>query len=199
MPDSRNFHEDQHYILQIKEGSEHAFRKLFYKYKDGLYGFAISLLKSKEVAEEVLQDTFMQVWLNREKIDENRNFKSYLYTIVKNQSFNILKKAAYELNFEKLLSHYQKNSTSNTLDYMINKEYEVLKKEAIAKLPEARREIFLMSREQGKSYKEISSELDISLNTVKSQMYKALKSLRVFFAESDDFNIILFIIYNSFF
>ncbi len=173
-------------ISELKNHNEKAFRRLFDIYYQDIYGYSMSLLKSKEYAEENVQDVFLKVWLNREQLDTEKSFKSYLFTIARNQAFNFLNKAVNDVLLKEEIFHTSQKSEDHS-DYSIREaDCKKLKKQAISKLPPKRKQIFKMSR-KGKTYEEISNELGISVNTVKSQMSKALESLRVFFQVHDEF------------
>jgi RNA polymerase sigma-70 factor (ECF subfamily) len=179
MSSSNNF-DETNLVSELKNHNEKAFRKLFEIYYQDIYGYSISLLKSKDYAEENVQDVFLKVWLYRENLDISKSFKSYLYTIARNQAFNILNKAANDTLLKEEI-FYSSQLSYDHGDYLI-REYDCkkMKKQAIRELPPQRKRIFKMSR-KGKTYEEISEELGISVNTVKNQMGKALESLRIFF------------------
>lgn len=174
-------------VSELKNHNEKAFRKLFDFYYQDIYGYSISILKSKELAEENVQEVFLKVWLHRENLNLEQSFKSYIFTIARNQAFNFLNKAANDLVLKEEI-FYESQKSHNQGDYSIREaDCKRLKKQAIKQLPPKRKQIFKMSRKQGKTYEEISQELGISVNTVKSQMSKALESLRLFFQVNDEF------------
>ena len=82
-------HSDKLLVSELKNGSEKAFRALFDLYYQDIYGYSISLLKSKEAAEENVQDVFMKVWQHRENLNTGQSFKAYIFTIARNQAFNL--------------------------------------------------------------------------------------------------------------
>lgn len=186
MSSTKNFSE-QLLISELKNGNEKAFRKLYDFYYQDIYGYSISLLKSKELAEENVQDVFLKIWLHRENLNPEQSFKSYLFTIARNQAFNLLNKAANDVLLKEEV-FYTSEKSHDEGDFSIREEdCKKLKKQAIKQLPPKRKLIFKMSRKQGKTYEEISQELGISVNTVKNQMSKALESIRVFFNAHDGF------------
>lgn len=172
-------------VSELKNGNERAFRSLFEFYSNDIYGYSLSILKSKELAEENVQDAFLKVWLHRENLQIEKSFKSFLFTIARNQAFNMLTKAAKDLVLKDEI-FYNSQKTHDNVDYFIREaECKKIEKQAIKKLPPKRKKIFKMSRKQGKSYEEISQELGISLSTVKSQMNKALETMRDLFKPHD--------------
>lgn len=181
-----NNHSEQLLVSELKNGNEKAFRSLFDLYYQDIYGYSISLLKSKEAAEENVQDVFMKVWQNRENLNPDQSFKAYIFTIARNQAFNALNKAANDLVLKEAV-FYESQKSHEYGDYSIREEdCKKLRKQAMKQLPPKRKQIFKMSRKKGMSYEEISQELGISINTVRNQMSKALESMRVFFHVHDE-------------
>ncbi|WET04992.1 RNA polymerase sigma-70 factor [Flavobacterium sp. YJ01] len=179
-------HSEKLLVSELKNGNEKAFRQLFDLYYQDIYGYSISLLKSKEAAEENVQDVFMKVWLNRENLNIEQSFKAYIFTIARNQAFNVLNKAANEILLKEAV-FYESQKSHEYGDYSIREaDCKKLQKQAIKQLPPKRRQIFKMSRKKGMSYEEISQELGISINTVRNQMSKALESMRGFFQLHDE-------------
>lgn len=186
MSTTKDFSE-QLLVSELKNGNENAFRKLYDFYYQDIYGYSISLLKSKELAEENVQDVFLKIWLHRENLNQEQSFKSYLFTIARNQAFNLLNKAANDVLLKEEVFHISEKSHSQG-DFSIREaDCKKLKKQAIKQLPPKRKRIFKMSRKEGKTYEEISQELGISVSTVKNQMSKALESIRIFFQTHDGF------------
>lgn len=181
-----NNHSEQLLVSDLKNGNEKAFRQLFDLYYQDIYGYSVSLLKSKEAAEENVQDVFMKVWLHRENLNPDQSFKAYIFTIARNQAFNTLNKAANDLALKEAV-FYESQKSHEYGDYSIREaDCKKLRKQAMKQLPPKRKQIFKMSRKKGMSYEEISQELGISINTVRNQMSKALESMRVFFHVHDE-------------
>lgn len=171
---------------ELKNHSERAFRKLFDLYYQDIYRYSFSLLKSKEYAEENVQEVFLKVWLHRENIDPEKSFKAYIFTIARNLAFNFLNKAANDASLKEEV-FYTSQKSYDQGDYSIREEdCKKLRKQAIKQLPPKRKKIFKMSRKHGKTYEEISQELGISISTVKNQMTKALESMRIFLKNNDE-------------
>lgn len=171
---------DRSCVVQLRNHDEEAFRHLYETYKDDVYTYALSFLRHKEYAEEIVQEVFMKIWINHENLDPERSFKSYLFTITRNLTFNFLRKAAHNKKLGDEI-FYIKPETCNPIERKIQEqELEKIRREAIDLLPPGRKRIFEMSRLEDKSYEEISKELGISLSTVKNQMSKSLKTIREF-------------------
>lgn len=168
----------QQELKKIRRGDLESFEKLFFSFYSELLRYAGSLVQKNEIAEEVVQDVFYNVWKNRESIRITQSWKSYLYRSVYNNSMMHLRKKRREFNIEdKLLPEKEENS-ANPFQELEFKEVSTVVSNTIAKLPERTREIFLLNRQEGLKYREIADQLSISLKTVEANMGKALKALR---------------------
>lgn len=169
--------QDSKLLEQLKLDDNKAFESLYYKYNEQLYYFSVKYLKSKEDAEGLVQDIFAKIWEIRKSIT-NQSFSSFLFTIAKNTIFNKHRKKVNENTYkEHLRAHFDEiyNKTEN--DIILNDLKSRIDKQ-VAKLPPKRKEIYLLSREKGLSYKEIAEKLNISEKTIESHIRLALKSLR---------------------
>lgn len=167
-------------VNELQIGNEKAFRKLFDMYRSDVYRFSYSILKSEHNAEEIVQEVFLKIWMERENIDPNQSVKSLIFLITRNLSFNFLRNA---VNDNKLRNDifYQSQKSCNTTEREIEvTEYTLIGLKAVDQLPPKGRQIFKMSRDENKSYQEISNELGISISTVKNHMTKSLSSIRSF-------------------
>ncbi|ATP57373.1 RNA polymerase sigma-70 factor [Pedobacter ginsengisoli] len=175
-----NNYSEKELITLLREGDTDALSRLYYLYVKQLKYFVLRTAKSSLLAEDVVHDTFIKVWENRDKIDCELPFKPYLYTIARRHLLNLLKRAQHEINIVDEMRRSvinEENSTELLLDYS---ESSSIFQEAIKSLPEQRREVFIRCRIQGLTYKQAAVELGISESTVNNQMVKALKSIRGF-------------------
>lgn len=155
-------HMDQSWVLNLKTNDEGAFRHLFDFYKDDVYTYALSFLKNKEHAEEIVQEVFLRVWIHRSELDPDCSFKSYLFTITRNLTFNFLRKAANQRRLQDEI-FYMIPQNCDSVELKIRElELDRIRKEAIDLLPPGRKRIFEMSRLEDKSYEEISKEYSYS-------------------------------------
>jgi RNA polymerase sigma-70 factor (ECF subfamily) len=168
---------EKHLFDQIKAGNKEAFDTVFRMYYRDLCRFAMFMNCSSEDAEELVQDMFFRLWQNRNQINVLSSSKSYLYTSVKNSMIN---KHKHEKVKQIYAADYRYTNREESDDSDIDENREKIKniESAIAELPEKRREIFVKSKVEGKKYKEIADELQISVKTVENQMGEALKFLR---------------------
>jgi RNA polymerase sigma-70 factor (ECF subfamily) len=167
-------------IKQLKNGNEKAFSALFNFYRNDVYGYSLSMLKNKVLAEEIVQDVFLNIWQHRDRLNPDLSFKSYVFTITRNLTFNLISKVANHRKLKEDFFYRSQKSHSPIEDKIKEADYEHIKNEAIEQLPPKRRIIFELSRNEGMSYKEISEKLDISLSTVKGQTSKSLAFIRDF-------------------
>lgn len=172
-------------------GEAKAFRKLFNTYKNDVYAFSMSMLKSKELAEEIVQDVFLNIWQHRDRLNPDLSFKSYVFTITRNLTFNLISKVANNRKLIGEVFYESQKSYSPIEDELADIDYENIKKKAIDTLPPKRKIIFEMSRNEDKSYEEISKELNISISTVKCQMNKALSTMRDFLQKHGDVTLLI--------
>jgi RNA polymerase sigma-70 factor (family 1) len=176
---------------QLLIGNEKAFKKLFDAYRNDLYKFSLSMVYSEPYAEEIVQEVFLNLWLKRKTTNPELSMKSYLFTITRNKTISFLKKAANNKKLREEIFYRSQKSVNSTERYMREEELKTVKKEALDLLSPRRRLIFEMSRNDGKSYKEIARELGISQNTVKNQMSMALEILREFLRKNRDMTLAL--------
>ena len=165
-------------IKRVSEGSHLAFKQIFDQYKGAVYGYSYKLTKSSTLAEETVQEVFLKIWQNRTKLDFTRPIKPYIYKIAQNHVYNTLRNAAYSDKLKEQIFYSQAIGHTITEDQIIYRDLEAFQERAIQALPTRRQLIFRMSRMEGLSHEEIAQRLDISPNTVKDQIVKALKTIK---------------------
>jgi RNA polymerase sigma-70 factor (family 1) len=161
------------------------FESLFKTYYSALCTFAYDFVNRHELAEEIVQDTFMKIWEKYDDLDIQVSEKAYLYRAVQNNCLNYIKqnKARTQYSSE-LLQQLESRITlfsppsHSPADKLEQSELEQLAEKAIRKLPPQCQDVFRLSRFEQLSYPEISRHLGISINTVKTQMTRALQRLR---------------------
>jgi len=177
---------DSHITVQLRElqtkiadDDEGAFTQLYLHFAKKLMQFAISLVRVKEIAEELVEDVFVRLWANRKDIAHIENLTVYLYVAVKNKSLNALSQKASELiaaPFDFLDTAIDEFAT-DPYDLMITAEMMGKMKQAIETLPPRCKMIFKLIREDGLRYKEVAEILNISVNTIDVQMAIAVKKI----------------------
>ena len=167
-------------IALLQQNDEGALRPLYELHVKPLYYFILRIAKSRQLAEDVVQDVFVKLWDSRQQIDAEQPFKTYLYTIAKRHLLNLLKRVQHE---SQIMEHIRKsvltgeNTTDLQLDYS---ESNVLLKEAIDKLPPQCKAVFVACKIDGKSYKQVAEDLGVAEGTVHAHMVKALKLTKAY-------------------
>lgn len=177
---------DHHTTVQLRElqvrvanNDEMAFTQLYLHFSKRLIHFAISLVRSKEIAEEIVEDVFVKLWANRNHINEIENLTVYLYVAVKNRSLNALSQKARELIAAPFdcLDTTLDEFAADPYDIMITSEMMANMQHAIEELPPRCKMIFKLIREDGLKYKEVADILNITVNTIDAQMAIAVKKI----------------------
>jgi len=177
---------ESHTTAQLRElqrlvasGDEAAFTQLYLHYGKKLIQFAVSLIRSREIAEELVEDVFVKLWTNRERIREIDNLTVYLYVSVKNKALNALSSKAHELISAPFdyLDTVIDEFAPDPYNLMITVEMMTRMREAIESLPPRCKLIFKLVREDGLKYKEVAEILNISVNTIDVQMAIAVKKI----------------------
>jgi len=171
---------DEKFLLQqVAEGDEIAFKALFDLYREKLYYYISRFIKSEQVAEELVMDVFMKIWIGRDLIVNILNFDSFLFRVAHNKSIDFLRSAAKDKNLKELLwNEIQLASYSRADDLVLVKEFEEKTREAINLLAPQRKKIYQLSREEDITHEEIAKMLQISKATVNNQIVEARKFIR---------------------
>ncbi len=164
-------------IGRLRQSDESAFKSIFQHFQQSIFNFLLYKLKDEALAEDVLQEVFLRVWKNREKLNLEKSFKSYVYTIANNLSLNALRdrSSAAQKSIEIPRSDNHPESPERIF---LNAELEEVLASAIESLTEKNRVTFMMSRYENLTYREIAERLDISIKTVETRMVEALKHIR---------------------
>lgn len=168
--------DDRFLVKQLKDGNKAAFQILFERYFSLFLTFSNNLMKDPADAEDVVQNVFIKIWVGRDKIDENKNFKNYLLVSVRNEIYQ---------HFRFVAKNQHDNLSTDVIDNEINietnlsaRELEQRIRELVQKMPQRRREIFNMSRTEKLSNLEIARRLGLSVRTVEKHIELALSDLR---------------------
>ena len=169
--------EEMLYINRMQRGDAAAFEYFFKKYMKMLYAYALGFMNEKSVAEDVIQDVFVQFWHKREQIQYTTSVYSYLQRAVKNACINMRLHEDVERKYEQEVKYTEEEA----FDWREAEELQKLRQrlfDAMDRLPERCREIFIMSCVDGLKYKEIAARMGITENTIKTQIKLGYKKLR---------------------
>jgi RNA polymerase sigma-70 factor (family 1) len=169
---------DEEAVKDLAEGNEKAFRFLFERYFFWVGRIGMKYLQDLRLSQDLVQDIFSVVWMNRMRFREVDHFESYLYIMTKNLALQYLKKIGKEVLARQEFALQKQAGENNTEDYLNEKEYAELINEAVEKLRPQQKQIFELGKHQGLSHRRIAQELEISQQTVSNQMSLALKSIK---------------------
>jgi RNA polymerase sigma-70 factor (family 1) len=170
---------DIRYLLnELSSHNEMAFRRIFDAFSGQVYSFSLRLTRSKENAEEIVQEVFLKIWINRELLSTIDNFPAYLYTLTRNLALNNLKRIAVEKRTHAMLQHEMQSKDNVTEQTVIHHDYEQFLSKAINHLPPQQRLVYSLCHQEGLRYDEVAQRLKISKLTVKTHMQHALRSIK---------------------
>ncbi|WP_028666188.1 RNA polymerase sigma factor [Runella zeae] len=170
--------DNDYLIKQLSNGCEQSFRLLYERYFACVYRTANKYLHSENLAQDVVQEVFTKIWLNRTSLTDIQNLESYLVVMTKNHTFRELKKIAFEQHQQQTyLSQLEldTNFTEVTLD---SQQLDELLLEAVEQLPPQQKTVFILGKMQNMSHEDIAHHLNLSQGTVKNHMVRALKFVR---------------------
>ncbi|WP_321518616.1 RNA polymerase sigma-70 factor [uncultured Bacteroides sp.] len=187
--------------MSIHEPNALLFNQVFADYQHRFILFAKTYLHDKSLAEDIVMDSFMYYWENRASLASDSNIPAYVLTIIKHKCLNHLRsKIVREKVEEELFSHNSRvlQTHIETLEAcnpqeLFSKEVHLLINQALATLPNRTKDIFLRSRFQNQTYKEIATDLNITVKSVEFEISKAMKILRI--ALKDYFPLMLLLLH----
>lgn len=170
-------------IVRLREGDEQAFHAIYQSYHRLIYHFAYSFLKNVEWSKEVTQETFLSLWVNREKLNESLPLYPYLYSKARKLTIDVFRRSASTHRLHAEWAALISEAHNETEQRVFQRELAAMTERALQQMPKQQQLVFRMSRSEGLSYEEIAEELHISKNTVKYHLVQSLKFLKNFFAK----------------
>lgn len=175
-----NTKSERELLIDLIDGNESAFCKLYASYKNRLIYFAMKYIRSKDFAEDIYQEVFTAIWLNREFINPNFPFGPYVYTILKNKIINSIANLDKNRQLKEKILSEAIDYNNETEDSIVEDDLNTLLEKALLDLTPQQRRIFILSRNEMKSHKEIAAELNISVYTVQQHISSSLKVIRIY-------------------
>lgn len=180
---------------QIAEGNEKAFKIIFDTYRSRLFYYISRFVKSDRVAEELVMDVFMKIWLGRELVTQIENFDAFLFRVAHNKSIDFLRSAAKDARLHELLWDEIQIAASTQADTsLLVQEYEEKIREAIALLSPQRRKVYQLSRQNDLTHDQIANQLYISKSTVNNHIVEAQRFIRNYLSKNFDLAFILLLL-----
>lgn len=164
-------------LVAVRVGDQASFNEIYFRYRSKVYNYAYRFVRNREDADELTQNAFVKLWDNRGKIDPQGNFNAFLYTILKNDFLEKLRRRSRMSAFVKegMGGEPSVNSVERYIDF---KECNQIIMEAIDLLPPQARLTYQLSRQEGRSHDDISRHMGISRNTVSNHIKKSLNHIR---------------------
>lgn len=167
---------EQQTLEALRDGKHKAFEDVFTAYYNKIKYFINGLVKSEADSEELTQDIFVKLWINRISIDPKKTFNAYIYIVARNAAFNFLKHKIVESSY--LENYTELNEVADSEQMIFAKEISLLVELTVGKMPIQRKTIYQLSRDQDLSNNEIALKLGITKKTVENQLSLALQELR---------------------
>lgn len=172
-----DIYNEQELLEQLKTGSEDAFTRLFDNYRGTVYGVALKFLKSPVLAEEIVQDVFLKLWLKRGEMVAVKQLDAYLFVMARNFIFDRIKKMSYETTAQTSLTKPEP-SVDDTEHLVRQHQCEQLLQQAIELLPAQQKQVYYYAKVNGLSHEMIAEKMQLSKHTVKKHMAMALQTIK---------------------
>jgi RNA polymerase sigma-70 factor (ECF subfamily) len=160
----------------LRDGDHKSFEVVFIAYYNKTKTFINGYIKSEADADELTQDLFVNLWINRQTIDTTKSFNSYLHTIARNGAINFLRHKYVEAAYIGNLQYDENNPSSE--EELIAKELGLMIDNIVEKMPPQRKQVYILSKNKGLTNSEIAEKLHTTKGTVESQLSLALKEIR---------------------
>ncbi|GEO03471.1 RNA polymerase sigma-70 factor [Adhaeribacter aerolatus] len=162
----------------LREGDKAAFEKLFYSHQEKLFAFIFKLLPNREEAEELVQEVFVKFWEKKHFLDPTQNLDNYLFSIARNLVFDKARRRAYEFAYIRYLKENTASFAELTANQVQFNELQQLIDVIYDSLPPVRKQVFTLSRFEGRSNSEIAELLQTSTSNIENHLNKALRVFR---------------------
>lgn len=173
-----SLHNENELLQQVAAGDRDAFTLLFHHYRGRVDAIAYTITRSETASEELLQEIFMTIWINRQELGHIHNFQAYLFITIRNRAYNLLKRQARLRKLHLAAVNDAETADHYTEHQILERDFGQLLEQSIHRLPPQQQQVFRLSREQGLNRYEIAQKLRLSPNTVKTHLSQALKNLR---------------------
>lgn len=190
---SRDNYDEELLIRHLRQGDEEAFEVLYNRYWEKMLTLAYHRTGSMEIAKELVQDVFANLWRRRHQLRIQTTFAAYIFSAMKYTVLDYIRSQTVREKYVEAIRKTAIEMDNTTLDFIAYEELNSIFEKEVNKLPEKCQEVFRLSRMEHYSIKEIAEKLHISPKTVENQISKALKVLRANMQEFTPFMSLFFI------
>ncbi len=173
------FSEEKQWLEALQSADEKGFEKIYNAYWPKLFSVVYNHVRTKEVAQEIVQEVFVSLWVNKHKLQIDTSLKGYLFQAVRNKIYDYLDRQSVRAKYEGFVVSQKSDPSNFTEQQVAYTDLHNLLHEEIKKLPETTQQVFQLSRFQGSSAPEIAEQMQVSVKTVEYHLTKALKHLRL--------------------
>lgn len=186
---------EEEILRKVATGDQAAFTQLFHHYQRHIYDIAVRLTHSNIIGEEMVQDVFTRIWLRRNELTQIRDFKSYLFIVVRNEAYRTLKTLSSR---RARLRELEEEETVLFHDHvhqeLLDKEYAALLQRAVRRLPHMQQQVYHLLKEQALKRDEVAARLNIRPETVKRHISQAMRNIRAYLLSHPDLIIALILL-----
>jgi len=169
--------DDYELVLRLRAGDHRAFEMIYHRYAKRVAATLLKITRSREAAEDLLQDTFTKIWAVRDTIKPNHSFPAFVFTIAANLASNSVRKHLRDSYMQTQLKTTIREGYVHIEENLIAAEERDWMQQALAQLAPRQRQVFIMHKLEGKSYKEISEQLSISPSAINHLIQRANKKM----------------------
>jgi RNA polymerase sigma-70 factor (family 1) len=185
-------------LEQVASNDEKAFKVLFNLYNQRLYQYITCIIKSQQVAEELVLDVFMKIWLGKELIIQIENFEAFIFRVAHNKAIDFLRSVAKDPKFQDLMWYEMHGVTGDRADSSIlQHEYETKLREAVELLSPQRKKVYVLSRQMEMTHDQIAVHLGLSKRTVNNHIFEAQRLIRTYLSDSFDIAFLMLLACNQ--
>ena len=184
---------DEILLQLLREDNMHAFEEIYHRYWPKLYSMGYKRLKVREAVEELVQDIFSSLWVNRHTTII-QSLSSYLFSSMKYKTINYMRHEVVKSNFAEQDSTWRASLDNSTEEKILLQDLQIALEREVNRLPNACRKIFNLSRQENLTMKQVAHQLGLSEKTVENQLGKAYKVLRTNLKHFTFFNILVFLL-----
>ena len=181
-------------LVRIAAKDQLAFRLIYDRYRKRIYTLSLRLLKSTELAEETVQETFLKIWLMGPELKKINNLEPFLLTLSRNKTLDLLRRIEREAKNDRIRTQNWSESHNDTEEAILLQDTNSLLQQGIDRLPPQQKKVYQLCQQQGLKYEEAAVALNLSPLTVKTHMQQALRFLRKYMNDHTDLAMMLLIL-----